>query len=88
MTTDDLGRMRRQALLTRYATLNGLGLPVFCHHLGRWKVIFPDRDAAENYRDQVEQEWPDQHHQQAYLCASGRRHYHLTRDKSDERKAS
>lgn len=87
MTADNLDRMRRQALRTRYAALDGLGLPQFCRWADRSKVVFPDRAAAEAYRDEVEQAWPDQQHQQAYLCASGRRHYHLTRANT-ERKAS
>lgn len=85
MADDDRNRMRRQAILTRYATLDPLGLTTYCKRAGKSKVVFPTREAAEGARDEFEQVDPDQEHQQAYLCSC--RSYYLARVR-DERKAS
>lgn len=75
MSADDLAKMRRQAILSRHAALDGLGFPRLCRVPGKAKVVFPTRATAETARDEIVADEPDSGPMYAYMC---RDHFHLT----------
>jgi DNA-directed RNA polymerase subunit N (RpoN/RPB10) len=70
----DRARMQRQAVLSRTAVLDDIGLPRFCQRSSKTKVMFATRAFAETAAVELER-IGDSDPQRAYPC---RGHYHLT----------